>query len=202
MQHEKCCYCEMKIPNEGHLKAVEHFKPKSVYKSLTNYWGNLLLACAQCNGKKSDGFPVQLTDRIDEAKVLYTKTKMVKGKPVLIDPSKEDPEEHLDFDLDVREATLGLIKAKNNSKKGVKTIETIGLSGQFYTKRHRKYVFETLLYRFTALCMAKDDCNDGFVSEHKSRFEQWMQDSGEYAALTRAFARHYGLDKYGIQIPN
>ena len=201
MQHEKCCYCEMKIPHEGHLKAVEHFKPKSVYKSLTNNWKNLLLVCAQCNGKKSDGFPIQLTDSIDEAKVLYAQSKKVKGEPVLIDPSKEDPEEHLDFELDVTKETLGLIVPKNNSERGAKTIQVIGLFGQFYTKRHRKYILETLLYRFAALRMAKDNQDNSFANEHKSRFEQWMQENCEYAGLTRAFARHYGFDKYEIKIP-
>ena len=51
MQYYKCCYCEMPIPSRGHLKAVEHFEPKSVFKLKTNDWNNLLLACAQCNGK-------------------------------------------------------------------------------------------------------------------------------------------------------
>lgn len=56
MQHGKCCYCEQKIPKEGHQKAVEHFKPKSIFKYFINDWDNLLLACPQCNGKKSDKF--------------------------------------------------------------------------------------------------------------------------------------------------
>ena len=58
MQHMKCCYCECRIPQDGHLKAVEHFRPKSVYQELKNEWSNLLLACAQCNGKKRDKLPV------------------------------------------------------------------------------------------------------------------------------------------------
>lgn len=52
------------------------------------------------------------------------------------------------------------------------------------------------------LVVAMDDCNADFVSEHKSKFELRMQNSSEYAALTRAFARYYGLANYGIQIPN
>ncbi len=57
MQHGKCCYCERRLPETGHLKAVEHFRPKSVFPELRNEWRNLLLACSQCNGQKADKFP-------------------------------------------------------------------------------------------------------------------------------------------------
>ena len=36
MQHAKCCYCERKLPDRGHLKAVEHFAPKAIFKGLRN----------------------------------------------------------------------------------------------------------------------------------------------------------------------
>ena len=70
MQKEKCCYCEQLIPKKGHIKAVEHFHPKSVYKHMRNDWKNLLLVCAQCNGKKSDKFPVRLSKIDGEVSVV------------------------------------------------------------------------------------------------------------------------------------
>ncbi|MCH7591776.1 MAG: HNH endonuclease, partial [Planctomycetes bacterium] len=58
MQRHKCCYCESVIPELGHAKAIEHFRPQALFPSKRNEWKNLLLACAQCNGLKSDEFPV------------------------------------------------------------------------------------------------------------------------------------------------
>ena len=100
MQREKCCYCERKIPDTGHAKAVEHFAPKSVFKARRNHWSNLLLACSQCNGKKGSKFPVMLTENAHEEKILYVK-KAGKNPPALIDPSgKINPEAHLDYRVD------------------------------------------------------------------------------------------------------
>ena len=119
MQYGKCCYCELEISDEGHGKAVEHFAPKAVFEGRRNDWENLLLACAQCNGKKSDDFPVEmLTDELDEPKVMYL-TKPTSGTPLVINPSDPsiDPEAHLDFVLDdTNRSDYGLIYAKAKSK--------------------------------------------------------------------------------------
>ena len=68
-QHGKCCFCEMKIADEGD---VEHFRPKSGYRQRTGdrlgrpgyywlayEWSNLLLACSSCNQRfKRNLFPL------------------------------------------------------------------------------------------------------------------------------------------------
>ena len=82
MQKQKCCYCEQLIPPDGHGKAVEHFHPQSIFKSRRNDWPNLLLACPQCNGKKSNKFPVMLTSNVDEVKVVYLKQEG-EGQPAM-----------------------------------------------------------------------------------------------------------------------
>src|SRR5258708_29176396 len=98
MQRNKCCYCEQLIPVEGHSKAVEHFRPQSIFKYSRNAWRNLLLACSQCNGKKSDKFPIMLTNDENELKVIYLKRQGT-GEPALMDPSHRttNPEKHLDY---------------------------------------------------------------------------------------------------------
>ena len=73
MQHGKCCYCEIDLPKKGHLKAVEHFAPKSIFKGLRNEWENLLLACSLCNGEKSNKYSVILSDKENVDKVIYIK---------------------------------------------------------------------------------------------------------------------------------
>lgn len=201
MQHGKCCYCEQTIPSKGHLKAVEHFRPKAVFTGRTNDWNNLLLACAQCNGEKSDKFPVELTSESKEVKVIYLKSYKG-GRPLIIDPSNPsiDPEDHLDFDVTI-ESVYGLIKPKNNSRLGRETIGAIGLDENFYTMEHRKIV-RMLLERLIVMADAADRSEAERVENSKERFEGWMSSKSEFAALARAFARHHKLDnKFGIGIP-
>lgn len=203
MQREKCCYCEQKIPPEGHSKAVEHFKPKSIFKYLRNDWRNLLLACPQCNGKKSDRFPVELTEESGETKVIYIKTES-DAEPLIIDPSNPriDPEEHIDFIVDDRDDEYGLIIARNNSKLGQQTIDVVGLYLKFYTDKRRNYYIKTLMQYYVTLLMARSQNNDAMVESYKDRFKMSMSAKEEFAAFARAFARDKQLDlRFGINIP-
>jgi len=210
MQHEKCCYCEMKIPNVGHLKAVEHFVPKSIVKKLTNDWNNLLLACAQCNGKKSDKFPLKLFRMKydeDESKVtvIYLKKAidLKKGAPLLIDPSNDYPEKYLDFVCDIANFDLGLIIPKKNSKKGAFSIKTIGLYLDYYTNIHRDYIREKLLALFCMLTNAVDNKDKQSIELYKNNFTQIMRANYKLAGLTRSFVHNNKLDvNYNIEIPD
>jgi uncharacterized protein (TIGR02646 family) len=73
---ENCMYCEY-----GEANDIEHFWPKSQYPHKAYEWPNLLLACSNCNSNhKRDQFPVDAA-----------------GNSLLIDPTAEDPREHLEF---------------------------------------------------------------------------------------------------------
>jgi hypothetical protein len=48
---ERCMFCEDSVGT-----AIEHFLPKALFPSKALTWENYLLACARCNGKKSDSF--------------------------------------------------------------------------------------------------------------------------------------------------
>jgi len=201
MQRKKCCYCEAYIPEEGHLKAVEHFRPQSVYSNLMNDWPNLLLACAQCNGKKSDKFPRQLPDGTN---VIRDKSGR-RTRTLLINPSDDeevDPEDHLDFVVSYKElAILGLIRPKNGSRRGDATIQTTGLFKSFHTARHKK-----LIQRLQILLVEMDRANDQndqmHLQELKRRFRSELSAGSEFAAVARTFAREHQLDQlFGIDIP-
>lgn len=69
----RCMYCE-----DGAGDTTDHFRPRARWPLHAFVWANLLLACGRCNITKRDRFPV------DEA-----------GLPLLVDPSAEDPWEHL-----------------------------------------------------------------------------------------------------------
>jgi uncharacterized protein (TIGR02646 family) len=60
---------------------IEHFWPKSRYRHRVFRWDNLLWICAGCNRQKGDRFPLDSQRR-----------------PLLIDPTAEDPWDFLYFD--------------------------------------------------------------------------------------------------------
>ncbi|MFH0728221.1 MAG: retron system putative HNH endonuclease [Pseudomonadota bacterium] len=108
MFHGNCAYCESKISHidYGH---IEHFRPKSQFRSLTFEWTNLLLACPVCNGPEYKGqhFP-------EEAE----------GGP-LINPCEDKPTEHFDFVFD-SEAMLTTVVGKTT--RGKTTEKMLGLN--------------------------------------------------------------------------
>lgn len=52
MSHGKCCYCEIKLREEGKFMHVEHFHNKSSYPEEVVKWDNLLPSCNRCNISK------------------------------------------------------------------------------------------------------------------------------------------------------
>jgi uncharacterized protein (TIGR02646 family) len=71
---ERCMYCE-----DSHGTDIEHFWPKSKYPARAFDWLNYLLACSTCNSNfKRTQFPLDGNDA-----------------PLLIDPSVDDPHDHL-----------------------------------------------------------------------------------------------------------
>ncbi len=203
MQNHKCCYCEMEIPPEGHLKAVEHFSPQSVYKKKRNDWKNLLLACAQCNGKKSNKFPTILAKNKHVNVLCLNKIK--KASPLLIEPSNNrvDPEKHITFIVDeTRAEEYGLAIARNSSRRGRTTINTIGLYGTFYVRKRRMW-HSVLRALHTNLLLAKIQENQHNLRTMRERFRQYMSSRNEFAAYTREFVRQKGLHSvpFKIEIP-
>ena len=208
MQSEKCCYCEQYIPEGGHAKAIEHFEPKSVFKAQRNHWPNLLLACAQCNGKKSDEFPVMLTDNPDEIKLIYVKKTNRKETgekpPALIDPTrKTNPEAHLTYRLDLPddECLAGQMYPRDGSPQGKATISVIGLDQAFFL-RQRKIHFRDLVTMLFALEEASEQGNQIRIQAVLERFENLISCGGKFSGLAREFARKYKLNAYGLVIPD
>ena len=155
MQHRKCCYCEVHIPDSGPGKQVEHFRPKSQFKELTYDWNNLLLACADCNSAKLDRFPLSSG-----------------GAPLLLNPSDPtlDPEDHIEFLVSVEQTTtlgnrtssellLGIARSRAHSPRGEESIRTIRLSGSHHVKR-RGYLSQVAVVVFWAIVKGK-----GFLAE-------------------------------------
>ncbi len=97
---EYCMYC-----GDNHGTDIDHFEPIAANPLRTFDWLNHLLACSTCNSHcKRDRFPT------DPA-----------GNPLLIDPTVEDPFDHLLLNV-----TLGEYLAL--SDKGAATIEVCQLN--------------------------------------------------------------------------
>lgn len=103
---ESCMYCEA---SEG--TAIEHFWPRSVYPERAFDWLNHLIACTRCNSNfKRDQFPLDSV-----------------GDPLLVNPTEEDPLDHLSFS-----PSTGRFESK--SLKGDPSIEVFGLNRTNLTK--------------------------------------------------------------------
>ena len=120
-ERERCMYCL-----DSHGSDIEHFRPKAVYPKRMFRWRNLLLCCTECGRFKGNQFPLQ-------------------GKrPLLIDPSKEEPWHYLDFDPDTGNLIARFDLQQNAfSPKGEKTVEILQLdrrealsAGYLKTYRH------------------------------------------------------------------
>ncbi len=123
LYHNKCAYCEGKIP-EGFSERIDHFRPKNGigkgedkiknhkgYYWLAYEWTNLLPTCEKCNGIKSNKFPLEndntrITDDLITEKFIvkdkfvfenFNINKLETEKRLLLNPEIDKIEEHLYF---------------------------------------------------------------------------------------------------------
>ena len=103
---QRCMYCV-----DSHGSDVEHFWPKGRYPERAFLWPNMLLCCTECGRFKGDRFP--LSDA---------------GLPMLVDPSGENPWDHLDFDPDTGNLTARFdLVSGAPSPKGESTVQILRL---------------------------------------------------------------------------
>lgn len=97
---QRCMYCL-----DSHGCDIEHFRPKSPYPKWMFKWNNLLLCCTECGRIKGKQFPMD-------------------GKqPMMINPTKEEPWDHLDFDPITGNITARFdLQANDFSPKGQRTV--------------------------------------------------------------------------------
>jgi len=126
-QRWKCCFCESKIEGTSYGE-IEHFRPKAAWRQapttklirpgyywLAYSWDNLLWSCKVCNGKhKKHLFPLANPEARDcPGRTIEDET------PMLIDPTKCDPRQHIRFRFN---------RAVPISELGDATITALGLN--------------------------------------------------------------------------
>jgi uncharacterized protein (TIGR02646 family) len=103
---ERCMYCQ-----DSHGTDIEHFKPKTPFPESMYQWENMLLCCAECGRFKGDRFPIDAD-----------------SKPLLVDPSRQNPWDYIDFDPQTGNMTARFIAATANfSKEGETTVTVLHL---------------------------------------------------------------------------
>lgn len=119
----RCMYC---LDSRG--SDIEHFRPKSRFPRFAFRWTNLLLCCTECGRFKGALFP------------------QVGGRPLLINPTVEDPWTHLDFDPTTGNLTARFdVIANEWSVKGRATVDVLQLDRRealaaVYRRSYRRLV--------------------------------------------------------------
>ncbi|WP_406008814.1 HNH endonuclease [Streptomyces sp. NBC_00637] len=126
--HERCMYC-----GDGQGTDIDHFEPKSSAPLRTFDWLNHLLACSVCNSnQKRNSFPLAAD-----------------GSPLLVDPTVEDPLNHLRL-------VLPAGKYQALTDRGRASIEVFGLNTRAVLVKGRVDAYLTARYWLRLCHMAMD----------------------------------------------
>ncbi|WP_233436154.1 MULTISPECIES: HNH endonuclease [Streptomyces] len=114
--HQRCMYC-----GDSQGTDIDHFEPKSLAPARTFEWLNHLLACAYCNSnQKRNLFPRSEED----------------GSPLLLDPTLQEPLDHLRLVLPVGEY-------KGLTPRGEACLAVFGLNARGVLVDGRRTAYET-----------------------------------------------------------
>ncbi len=138
--HGKCAYCESSVSGESH--PLDHFRPRQGamngdggfspdhYWWLVLDWENLYQCCRECNQFKGQRFPIAGR----RARFPTSGEALARERPLLLDPCRDEPDEHLVFQEDGRVAS--------ETERGQVTIEVLSLNRPDLVERRRKAASE------------------------------------------------------------
>ncbi|PFZ90777.1 MULTISPECIES: hypothetical protein [Bacillus cereus group] len=205
----KCAYCEsIFIQNaSGH---IEHWRPKKKvtenrdhngYYWLASEWENLLWACPICNsqGNKGNKFPL-----IAGSQYAFKSSDDISLEaPLLINPCKENPELHLEYDYE------GLIIGTTD--KGKKSVEVYGLARPDLTAARIKNaneirrIIEMILTVISNTAMfielpdnVKNEAiherikeNKNFIDEYVAAIQERLKEQSEFTGMNKFLIKAY-----------
>lgn len=204
LSHQKCAYCESNITS-GADWDVEHFRPKGRviendqhpgYYWLAYEWTNLFPSCAHCNQSRKDrktfddpttlpaGGKVDQFPLANEAtRAMAPGNSLTREKRLLIDPSHDEPEEHVSFGVD------GSAIAVNASAKGAASIRVMHLNRRRLkqVRRDRAQLAVKLMRQIIALKAKRNTAAARSLQEFFD--EAFAADNVIHAGLGRAIKR-------------
>ena len=194
-QHSKCVYCEQLL--NGDFGHVEHYRPKASYRTtllskkdvkpayywLAYNWDNLLCSCSECNTSfKKTYFPLA-----DEKQRDIEHRDISKEVPLIINPAKEDPGEHIVFRRYV--ATAKINENGHKSLKGETTIAILKLNDRELLVNKRRIAWKNYSDALRLYEIGKTlECKD--VMELAKKI---------IMRLTNPYAEFTGMFKYQFQ---
>jgi len=155
--HHKCAFCEARMEHVQNPH-IEHYHPKGCaeFEVLMFDWRNWLLSCGRCNETKWKHFPD------------------CGGKPCLLDPTVDEPGEHLLFH---RQEVEGL------DDRGRETIRLLGLDRSPLSRERASW-----LVKVGALLLLASCAKEPRVQSEARRLLIWcLQVEAPFCAMTRAF---------------
>ncbi len=166
-ERNRCMFCD-----DSRGTTIEHFWPKSTYRCKCFLWENMLLLCQGCQSQKGDRFALDQD-----------------GKPLLLNPTEEDPWDFLYF-----EPTTGILTARFDKEhnqpnpKGAHTtdrrilplnIESV-TEGRLRTRRNLQRAVMAFL---------RDPAAGSSPAEAESTLVQAIRDNDDYGLVVWYFLR-------------
>ncbi len=224
----KCAYCESKFLHV-YSGDIEHFRPKGEiltkennkikpgYYWLAADWDNLLLSCRNCNQKlkhliigetekktmgKMNQFPL-----IDSTKYVLNHNNNVSDEEdyrLLIQPCIDNPEEHLEFDIN-----NGIIKGLTD--KGEKSIEVYVLQRIPLVQSREKLLID-IKAQIQRVIDAVNNVNDSLdtatsnkrvffdmvLKREMKRLKKFLDEDEEYIAMAKQIIHPFLKSNFGI----
>lgn len=186
-QHDKCCFSEAKFV--GDYAHVEHFRPKGRvdivetkerlypgYYWLAYSWANLFLCKQMINvSYKKNYFP--LVNELNRNKSHHDANSEA---PLLIDPSSDEPRNHIQFHLD---------EPMHVSERGKATIELLGLRHpQFMSARKKLFrklygLREATTLLIDLLKKLGEDHNQPIINENIEILKEAIKPEAEFSSM-------------------
>lgn len=219
----KCAYCESVYGATGPM-TVEHYRPKGGYELpdgklqkpgywwLGSTWTNLLPSCTDCNSErghdyeearlvtgKANRFPL-----VDESMRSRGAGQERDEKPLLLDPTVDDPEVHLEF---IEKGVVAAAETDGREcERGGETIEVLGLRRPNLVKVRRDHLrkVEGAIRRYLRAVLRFD--REGGVEaravlvEAVADLQDYMEGSSPYAGMARQRIRRE-LKRAGLSPP-
>lgn len=202
--HDKCAYCEGNSAGQADWN-VEHFRPKGRvaerddhpgYYWLAYRWENLYPSCSHCNQRRKDrprwGDPSaaigeargkldQFPLRLEAQRAMLPTGDLEAEEPLLLDPCRDQPEEHIRFDV------FGIPLPIAGSERGEVSIEVFHLSRKRLRDQRRERVQVVVeLLRLLKTLEARLGAGDPAVEEVRGVLDRrFLADSASFAAVGR-----------------
>jgi uncharacterized protein (TIGR02646 family) len=207
--HDKCAYCEGKSFGQADWD-VEHFRPKAGvaerddhpgYYWLAYEWENLYLSCTHCNQRRRDrprwgdtsaGIAQGKLDQFplarESSRAMGPGDDHLEEEALLLDPCRDDPEQHVRFDVHGAPLPVG------DSLRGSASIAIFHLARK-RLRDQRKSRIDNVVRLLTVIRSLQRELGSGHpaVAEVRQVLETiYLVDSADFAAVARWVVRDPG----------